>query len=114
MIPQEKIQQPTVGNLLLKGRRYGGHIKTGVTDMNLLNRRNLQKAIDAIGLKAEISGGGRHIEIELADDQDFDVFRDQIANWGGFSCAYGGWVLRPGYKAPTDFDFNNVASHHHW
>lgn len=83
--------------------------------MNLANRRNLATAIAAIGLKAEITGAGRTLEIELADDQDFDVFKDQVAAWGGYKTGYGAWVLRPNYtmRGP-DVGYCHVASAYHW
>lgn len=83
---------------------------------NLCNKRNLAKALAAIDLTGcEIRGGGKHIEIELPNDDAMEIFITKIAHWCGFRCAYGGWVLRPYYRTlGPDVDFNHVASAHHW
>ena len=37
----------------------------------------------------------------------------EILGWGGFSCAWGGWVLRAGYQS-HGYDYNDPASPDHY
>ena len=63
-------------------------------------------------------------EIEVAAyDQDGDIdfdatelLKNQISDilgWGGFGCAWGGWVLQAGYACDSR-DYNDLSSTMHY
>lgn len=83
-------------------------IKTRTTLTKLLAEHKI--------VPVEIRGAGRTLCVTLQNDKDKRKFCKKIANWGGYSTGWNGWVLSQDYTAPvgSEHDYCNVASHHHY
>lgn len=88
-------------------------METNKTQTAPKTKAQMLKALAAAGLTAhEITGRGDEMEVTLNNEEDMETFRQAIANWGGFRCGWGGWVLRPNYQ--TSGDWNDVSSRCHY
>lgn len=79
-----------------------------------MTKTQIKKAMTAAGIDGELTGRGEQWEIELADEETADLFREKVcADVGGYKTGYGAWVLRPDYKVDA-FDFCCTASSAHY
>ncbi len=78
-----------------------------------MTRTQLQKALTANNITAEIRGRGASLEVEIATSEDVEKFCANIADWGGFTTGYGAVILRAGYVAdPHPFDSVCARAHY--
>lgn len=82
-----------------------------------LNRRLRETKLDEL----VTVNSGKEVEILVKDGDDVDhdrtrvikdLFRYEIANWGGYKTGYGAWVLQEGYVSKGDFNDKSSAWHY--
>lgn len=78
-----------------------------------MNRPTLIKKLAAANIEAvEITGAGRSLEVTIKDE-DFENFKSHVANWGGYRCGTGDWVLKAaGHADKGDYCDKSSAWHY--
>ena len=98
-------------------RQTGLHLRLGSgqdkTAAKLLQVKSLMQKYNVPG---KVSGRGDNWEVELPDEKAKELFERTVGkvvgNVSGYRTGYGGWVLRPNYQDPGDW--NDPSSRHHY
>lgn len=77
-----------------------------------MTRAKVRKAMEAAGIKGQVSGHGVNWEVELADEETKDRFTAEVAPAGGYRTGCGAWVLQADYQDRGDYNDRTSLWHY--